>query len=163
MEIRSSDLASERRCTVKAAKGILTGLILLLASSTLTASGPIGIYGIVEKVVFEPNEQSPERIQIWGTFAHADGDVGTAIPQRPLATGAIRRGYLYFRLPATGIDTVRKEWRDLKTVAGTGQAIGFGSWIYVGAFGAISPDRQSESYHREGGKVSGVLPAGTPA
>jgi len=34
----------------------------------LFASGRIGFYGIVEKVVFEPNETAPERIQIWGAF-----------------------------------------------------------------------------------------------
>jgi hypothetical protein len=29
------------------------------------------VYAIVEKVVLEPNENSPERIQIWGVFSVA--------------------------------------------------------------------------------------------
>ena len=43
-------------------------LILFLASLPLVASGPAGIYGVVSKVVFEPNDAAPERIQIWGAF-----------------------------------------------------------------------------------------------
>jgi hypothetical protein len=101
--------------------------------ANLTASGPIGIYGIVEKVVFEPTEQSPERIQVWGAFAYVDGGANSA-----LAVSPVKRGYLYFKLPpasvatARDVEAVKKEWADLKAVAGTGQAIGFGSWGYIG-------------------------------
>jgi len=38
-------------------------LILFLASLPLVASGPAGIYGVVSKVVFEPNDAAPERIK----------------------------------------------------------------------------------------------------
>ena len=48
----------------------------LVFAAPLKASGPLGIYGIVEKVVFEPNEQAPERIQLWGAFAYVDGAAG---------------------------------------------------------------------------------------
>jgi hypothetical protein len=98
------------------------------------ASGPIGIYGIVEKVVFEPNEQAPERIQVWGAFAYADGVGDTG-----MATSPVRRGYLYFTLPAAQMDLVKKEWADLKAVAGTGQAVAFGNWMYIGGFGGLDP------------------------
>jgi len=134
----------------------------VLASSTLTASGQLGIYSIVEKVIFEPNEQSPERIQIWGAFAHVDGDLATAIPQRPGTAGAIRRGYLYFRLPARNVEPTKKEWMDLKSVAGTGQVVGFGRWLYIGTFLTIDPDKPSRGnnygpiYLPEGGADSGV-------
>lgn len=136
---------------MKAAKGILTGLILVLASSTLTASGPIGIYGVVEKVVFEPNEQSPERIQIWGAFAHADGYGGGDV-------GVIRRGYFYFRLPARDLEPAKKEWLDLKAVAGTGQAVGFGNWLNIVSFRSFDPDKVSSGmiYLPQGGLSSGV-------
>ena len=53
--------------TVVAIVGILAG------AAHLTASGPLGIYGIVEKVVFEPNEAAPERIQVWGAFTYVNG------------------------------------------------------------------------------------------
>ena len=37
-------------------------IVGLLATTPLVASGPVGIYGIVEKVVFEPNENAADRI-----------------------------------------------------------------------------------------------------
>ena len=67
---------------------------LLVAAMPLTASGPLGIYGIVERVVMEPNEKAPERIQVWGAFAYVDGMAGEG-----LTVSAAKRGYLYFRLP----------------------------------------------------------------
>jgi hypothetical protein len=106
-------------------------VILLVGIADLSASGLLGIYGIVEKVIFEPSEKSPERIQIWGAISFVNGGVegsGTSKPQR---------GYLYFTLPfSSSIDQLaaKTEWTDLKTVAGTGQAIGFGSWFYGGPF-----------------------------
>ena len=34
----------------------------LLAAMPLAASGPLGIYGIVERVVFEPDEAHADRV-----------------------------------------------------------------------------------------------------
>ena len=122
---------------------------VLLAASPLRASGPVGIYGIVERVVFEPSEQAAERIQLWGAFALVDG--GT---DAPLGTTPPVRGFLYFKLPtvfggyATGdVKTVRREWNDLKAVAGTGQAIAFGAWGYIGRF--EDPHRGGQAYFFE--------------
>jgi hypothetical protein len=113
---------------------------LVLSTTIATASGPIGIYGVIERVVFEPNEVSPERVQVFGAFALVDGGL-----QNPGAATDLHRGYLYFRLPGpnTGIkpEAVRKEWADLKAVAGTGQAVGFGSFGYIGPFQSIRADR----------------------
>ena len=110
---------------------VLGGVIAPIAS----ASGPLGVYGIVEKVVFEPNEQTPERVQVWGAFAYVEG-------RSPSDVSTVTRGYLYFRLPTYGesVETVRNEWADLKAVAGTGQAVGFGSWGYIGGFAQLLPD-----------------------
>jgi hypothetical protein len=119
-------------------------LFVFLAAARLIASGPIGIYGIVEKVVFEPNERSPERIQVWGAFAYVDGGVNSG-----LGVSAVKRGYLYFRLPsasvanAQAVEAAKKEWMDLKAVAGTGQAIGFGHWGYIGGFAGLQPQSRS--------------------
>ena len=99
------------------------------------ASGPVGVYGIVEKVVFEPSAQAPERVQVWGVFAYVDGAAASS-----LTVSAARRGYLYFRLsPVVAAETIRKEWADLQAVAGTGQAVAFGRWGYIGAFGGLQP------------------------
>jgi hypothetical protein len=97
----------------------LISIILALSAATAWASDPIGIYGIVEEVVFEPNENAPQRIQIRGAFALADRQRGDEY-LRP------ERGYLYYTLTPGKEDICRKEWADLKAVAGTGQGIGFG-------------------------------------
>ena len=113
---------------MKTAKAILVVGVLLFAAADLIASGPVGIYAIIEKVIFEPSEEAPERIQIWGAFAVVDGGL-----TRPGATSKPLRGYLYFKLPDGSAQAAAKtEWTDLKTVAGTGQAIGFGNWGFVG-------------------------------
>jgi hypothetical protein len=104
----------------------LAGLMLMLsASSTARASDPVGIYALVEKVVLEPGEQAPERAQIWGVFALAQGQRGEAY-QPPV------RGYLYFSTAPGKEQLCRTEWADLKRLAGTGQIVGFGSRYELG-------------------------------
>src|SRR3954465_12340094 len=111
-------------------------LMLLLAASATQASGVVGIYAVVSKVVLEPNDRAPERIQIWGAFTLVDGGVGgkTLTPHR---------GYMYFSLPGTGNfgtdnrgqrEAALKEWADFRAIAGTGQAVAFGSLGYIGVF-----------------------------
>lgn len=78
----------------------------------------VGIYALIEKVVLEPNDSAPERIQIWGAFAAASAaDRNTyESPQR---------GYFYYSLTAGKVEACRREWADFKSIAGTGQVIGF--------------------------------------
>ena len=83
------------------------------------ASDPIGIYAFVDKVVLEPNDTAPERIQVWGGFALAKGRGDTY--------DTAQRGYMYFKLPPGKEDIARKEWSDFKSVEGTSQLIAFGS------------------------------------
>lgn len=140
------------------------------ASIAVAASGGAGIYGIVERVVFEPNAQAPERVQVWGAFAYVDGGVGSAG-----ATSPVRRGFLYFKLPVSGAAQARVEWRDLQSVAGSGQAVAFGQWMYIGAFGGLDPSLRSSGppYLLEsrpgGGEITdlrvrtSIADAGTPA
>jgi hypothetical protein len=113
--------------------------LLVMAASAAFASGPVGIFGVIERVVFEPDEATAERVQVWGAFVYADGGEATE-------TSPVGRGYLYFRLPASSLarpgelDLVRREWQDLKAVAGTGQAVAFGQWGYIGGFSGLRPD-----------------------
>jgi hypothetical protein len=131
---------------MKSSGRVLVMMGLLVGATHLTASGPLGIYGIVEKVVVEPHEKTPERIQVWGAFAYVDGAAGQS-----LTVSTAKRGYLYFRLPTgadgvtdrSQVEVIKKEWADLKAVAGTGQAIGFGQWGYIGAFPGLKPDTRS--------------------
>ena len=117
-------------------RAIAVLVLATLVPSSLGAADPasdtMAFFGLIEKVVFEPDTGPPDRVQLWGAFAYAN-----VSPQSAAASQA-RRGYLYFRLPSTpsaaSINTVRTEWRDLASLAGTGQAAGFGSWAYVGTF-----------------------------
>lgn len=115
---------------IKRCAGILASLLLLTAMTAL-ASGQLGVYGIVSRVVLEPNDRAPERVQIWGTFTLVDGGTGTGGP-----TLTPQRGYLYFTLPvaAGAKDAAMKEVADFKTIAGTGQVVAFGRFGYIGAF-----------------------------
>src|SRR5262245_34596149 len=106
--------------------GLIPGLGL-----RLDASGPVGIYAAIEKVIFEPNEQTAERIQIWGAFSFIDGGINAGRGASPP-----QRGYLYLSVPQgsspTEREAIKKEWADLKAVAGTDQVVAFGDWGRVG-------------------------------
>jgi hypothetical protein len=97
-----------------------------LAVSPLGASDFTGVYAIVEKVVPERLKNVPDtsddrrRIQIWGVFALAEGRGGSVY--KPA-----ERGYLYYLCPEGKMATCGNEWSDLKSVAGTGQVVGFGA------------------------------------
>src|SRR5262245_17526470 len=92
-------------------------LLLLLASGPVWASPPIGVFAVVDKIVFEPNEASPERIQIWGVFAKSvDGGTEHNAPAY---------GYMYFQMNSGNAERARREWADLKKLAGTGQCVAF--------------------------------------
>ncbi len=122
-------------------RSVVLLLLACTAAVTLSASGRIGLYGVIEQVIFEPNQTSPERVQVWGAFAYADRNgSGPASPAR--------RGYVYFRLPAGGStsrDAVIAEWKDLKAVAGTGQAVAFGMWGHTGSLQTLDPSAKTPS------------------
>ena len=102
------------------AAGIGLSAATWLAAAAVHASFPVGIYAVVEKVVLEPAGAQPERVQVWGTFALWDETSGHGF--RPA-----KRGFLYYNCSKEHIGICRNEWTDLKSVAGTGQVIGFGS------------------------------------
>jgi hypothetical protein len=93
-------------------------VVFLLVQLSLAKNGNIGIYGIVDKVVFEPDENVPERIQIWGLF----------VVPIPISSGlykAPQHGVLYFSIPSDRKEIARKEWIELRKLAGSGQILGF--------------------------------------
>ena len=109
---------------------VALAVILTITVHSVNASGRVGVCAIVERVVFEPSEKKPERIQIWGAFILVNGGVRGGTPSAP------RRGYLYFKLPsvASEAEIAKKEWNDLKAIAGKGQAVAFGDENYFGSF-----------------------------
>lgn len=98
--------------------------VLALTSTVAFAKrGSIGIYAIVDKVEFEPDENSPELVRISGLFV-------VPVPMSSGQYKAPQRGYLYFRIEPGMERAARREWANLKSLAGTGQAIGFAQyWV----------------------------------
>jgi hypothetical protein len=106
---------------VKSAVGICATLVAVaLSQGVARGSDPVGVYAIIDKVVFEPNADAPERIQLFGVFAVAE-------PNDRNNYQAPQRGYLYFTLPSGKESVARKEWADLKQMSGKGQVVAFGS------------------------------------
>ena len=136
----------------------LLTIAALLGAITLRAkSGPVAVYAIVDKVIFEPNEVSAQRVQIWGTFSLRG--------ERSDYSDA-QSGYLYYkmnlpncapnRVVCNGVETAtRAIWSDLQKVAGTGKAVGFGGTYTVQRFGKIRKPSEKP-------KSSDVFPTGNP-
>jgi hypothetical protein len=92
-------------------------LVIALAwSIQARAGGPPPVYLLIDKVVFEPTEEKPARIQIWGTFSLREGD----------SYGPPQRGYLYYAAPGGAEEKCRTEWAVLKKMANNKQLISFG-------------------------------------
>ena len=110
--------------------------VLLVIGVPLRASDPIGIYCIVNKVVFEPSEAQPAAVQIWGAFAVAVPRTADGARQRPAGSfgseqngdvyAAVQNGYMYFTCPAGKQKACANEWSDLKKSAGTSEILGLG-------------------------------------
>jgi hypothetical protein len=73
---------------------------------------PLGVAGLLDRVVFEPDAKAPERIQIWGVFFYDFGGAHTF--DKPVS------GHLYFSLAKADIERQRKEWMSLKEDEGKG-------------------------------------------
>ncbi len=90
----------------------------VLAGAAASASDPTGIYAIIDRVVLEPETGDPERAQIWGAFALARGAREYAEPVR---------GYLYLEAAEDEQKICRREWTDLRKLAGSGKVVAFGN------------------------------------
>jgi len=138
--------------SVKRTVTLLAGALLMFTAATLTASDPVGVYAIVQKVIFEPNDTAPQRIQIWGVFALADTARGGNFYTKP------QRGYLYFSLPAGKEAIALKEWADFKSVAGTGQGVAFGT--RYSSRGKVRPESEKpaspDSYSPDSAFANGI-------
>lgn len=99
--------------------GGLVALGALAMTVTLRASDMVGVYTVIEKVVLEPSDAAPQRIQIWGAFALSDRKSGSNY-------GPAQRGYLYYTCPEGQETICHREWADLESVAGKETGVGFG-------------------------------------
>jgi hypothetical protein len=104
---------------------VVVFLVSLTSTSVIAKNATIGIYAVIDAVTFEPDGPSPNFIRISGIFV---------VPV-PISSGQYRspqRGYLYFRIPPGMEQATRKDWNELKTLAGTGRAVGFGQyWVPI--------------------------------
>ena len=117
---RAGAIVRARIVGVAVLAGCVGGTIALYASDL------VGVYAVVEKVVLEPSDGSAERAQVWGAFAVYDQGNGSTY-QAP------QRGYLYYACPKGQEVVCRREWSDLKSVAGKETGVGFGRrWEPVG-------------------------------
>jgi hypothetical protein len=125
-------------------------LSVLLCAASVTAaapktlSDPIGVYALIDRVVFEPDASNPQRVQIWGVFALPD------LPAGPNSYTTAQRGYLYYT--AGSNPNAKAEWSDLQSVAAKGEAVGFGGRhekngrIRKASEAARDPDNYPRSY-----------------
>ena len=97
-------------------RSILVTCLLALLAVPVSASDPMGVYCAIDKVVLEP-ASAATTAQVWGTCALAN--TNDWYFQAPA------KGYFYFAAPKGQEDRARAEWADLKSVAGTGQVVGF--------------------------------------
>jgi hypothetical protein len=104
---------------------LTVSLILLSVSlnSVLAKCASLGIYAIVDQVTFEPNGSEPNCVRIAGVFI---------VPFRMSSGGyqKPRRGYLYLKVAPGAEQASRKDWNELKTIAGSGNVVAFGQyWV----------------------------------
>src|SRR4029450_2698334 len=116
-------MTMERACRILL---LVVAVTAMVAYTAIAKGGSIGIYAIVDKVVLEPDEANPERIRIWGTLI-VPVRRSSGAHQRP------QRGYLYYSLPTGREEVVKREWLELKSVAGTGRAVGFAAFWILGS------------------------------
>ena len=112
--------------------------LMALIAPASHASDPTGIYGFVDRVVLEPDDKAPQRIQVWGGFALAKRENRNDYHDA-------ERGYLYFKLRPGDEEVCKKEWADLKSVAGTKQIVAFGSRFDQPAPKVRKPDAKTEN------------------
>jgi hypothetical protein len=98
---------------------LLSLIVIGAAVAALRASDRVAVYARIDKVVLTPDSAMPQTVQVFGVFSLAKAN-------DPNAYEPPARGYLYFTL-AGDEALVRREWADLKSVAGTRQIVAFGS------------------------------------
>ena len=129
------------RKVITAASIALAAVVAGGELSGTRASGPLGIFGVIERIQFYPDEAHAERVQMFGVFVYHACPTEGIFEMNGIPRGALtdpRRGYMYFALPQRAIsdealvrthEQARREWQYVKSVTGTGQAVGFGSGL----------------------------------
>ena len=109
--------------------------LTVFAAAALHASDRVAVYARIDKVVFAPDAANPATVQVFGVFS-------IARTTNPSDYEPAARGYLYFTV-AGDEQQIRREWNDLKDVAGTGQIVAFGERQRLKA--RVRPDKDTAS------------------
>lgn len=132
-------------------------LLSVSISSVLAKCATLGIYAIVDKVTFEPNGSDPNCIRIAGVFV---------VPFRMSSGGYQKpqRGYLYLKIAPGAEETTRRDWNELKAVAGSGKVVAFGYyWVPNPNDPQGNPHHSLEvTVHAEGSPTPDVYPIPLP-
>jgi hypothetical protein len=107
--------------------------VVMVLAAEAQASGPIGVYAIIGKVEVEPQKDKPDRIQLWGTFVLAVKDNKYSKPTQ---------GYLYYQAEKGTEDICKKEWADMKKLAGTNQIVGFANSYDADSLGKVRKENE---------------------
>jgi uncharacterized protein (TIGR03382 family) len=92
---------------------------VLAMAGVAHASDPVGVYGLVNGVVLQPNATAPTHVQLFGWFALADK--ATSDYTKPQA------GYMYYACPSGDAATCAMEWADIQKIGAAGDCLGYGS------------------------------------
>lgn len=103
---------------MKSAACLIGLLVVCVMTADVRAGGPPPVCMAVDKLVFEPNENTPVRIQIWGSFALLNDSKDTY--------GKPVRGYLYYSVAPGKEDESRKEWAKLKKLVADRRLVSYG-------------------------------------
>ncbi|UVO28146.1 hypothetical protein [Bradyrhizobium arachidis] len=123
--------------------------VSLVLVSGVYASGPSGLYILVEEVELGPTADAPEWIKIGGVF-HSEIDVERENRFDDGSWGP-KRGWAHFTLPDRKKDLARAEWRELATLAAKPEkekkVVAFGSTMAQrldrNAAGLVSGEKES--------------------
>jgi len=126
-------------------QAILVALLVLLCWATpVWAGGPPPMYVLVEKVVLEPSDQAPERIQIWGCFIRTKG------PLKEEFTAPVY-GFLYLAIAAGKEQQCREQWALWQKAAGSGKVVPVGCCLDADNFLTLPIRKPDERPQRPDG------------
>jgi hypothetical protein len=98
----------------KWAAGLIAALAIVVEAR---AGGPPPVCMVVDKLIFEPNQEAPTRVQIWGTFSFL---------KKNTTYGEPVQGYLYYALAKGKEEQCRQEWARLEKLVADKHVVAFG-------------------------------------
>jgi hypothetical protein len=93
-------------------------MIVLTLTAQASAGGPPPVCMAVDKIVLEPNDVAPTRIQIWGTFIFLEDSKAKY--------GNPVRGYFYYTAVPGKEDECRRHWTNLQHLVQDDHLVAFG-------------------------------------